>query len=49
MVDLIIENCIEISGKEILMDSLSKERRREISEAIQDRFMEAAAHKRKNT
>ncbi|WP_200801315.1 hypothetical protein [Clostridium sp. Marseille-P2415] len=42
----IIENYIEINGKDVLMDSLPEEKRREISVIIQDRMMESIGFKR---
>lgn len=42
----IIENYIEINGKDVLMDSLPEEERREIALIIQDRMMESIGFKR---
>lgn len=42
----IIENYIEINGKDVLMDSLPEEKRREIAVIIQDRMMESIGFKR---
>jgi len=37
----IIENYIEINGKDVLMDSLPEEKRRKIAGGIQDKMMES--------
>ncbi len=43
----VIENYIEINGNYVLMDSLPKEKRREIAAAIQDSMMKTIGFKRK--
>lgn len=43
----VIENFIEIDGKDILIDSLPDEDRKRIGLLIQDRIMELAGYKRK--
>lgn len=45
--ELKIINYIEISGEEVLFDSLPEEKRRSIAEAIQDRMMSTAGYRRK--
>ncbi len=42
----IIENYIEISGKDVLMDSLPEEKRKEIGLMIQDKMMESIGFQR---
>lgn len=43
----VIENFIEIDGKDILIDSLPDEDRKRIGLLIQDRMMELAGYRRK--
>jgi len=45
----VIENYIEINGKTILIDSLPKEKREEIAEVLQDKFMESMGYQRIKT
>ena len=42
----IIENYIEIKGKDVLMDSLPEEERREIALMLQDKMMESVGFRR---
>jgi hypothetical protein len=41
-----IENYVEIDGKNVLMDSLPEEKRREIELMIQDKMMESMGFRR---
>jgi hypothetical protein len=41
-----IENYVEIDGKNVLMDSLPEEKRREIALMIQDKMMESMGFRR---
>lgn len=43
-----IVNYIEIDGKDVLFESLSEEKRKEIAEKIQERIMHAAGYKRRS-
>ncbi len=45
--ELIIENNIEIRGEDVLFESLSEEKQKEIGNMICERLMEAAGYKRK--
>lgn len=44
----IIENYIEINGKDVLMDSLPEEKRREIAQMLQDKMMESIGFQRRS-
>ena len=44
--DIIIENYIDFSGQDILMDSLPEEKRREIAELIQEHMMIPVGYRR---
>jgi hypothetical protein len=44
----VIENFIEIDGKDVLIDSLPVEERERIGILIQDRMMELVGYRRKN-
>ncbi|WP_349947404.1 hypothetical protein ABFV83_02655 [Lacrimispora sp. BS-2] len=41
-----IENYVEIDGKNVLMDSLPEEKRKEIALMIQDKMMESMGFRR---
>ncbi len=45
MEEISIVNYVEIDGQEVLLEKLSPEKRKEISETIQERFMKAAGYK----
>ncbi|MFR2900212.1 hypothetical protein [Hungatella sp.] len=47
--ELIIENYIEIDGEDVLMDTLSEEKRAEIAILLQDTAMSYAGYKRVQT
>ncbi len=42
----VISNYIEINGEDVLIDSLSEEKRKQVAVMIQDKMMEAAGYKR---
>ncbi len=42
----VIENYIEINGEEILIESLSEEKKKEIAFMIEEKIMESAGFKR---
>jgi hypothetical protein len=42
----VISNYIEINGEDVLMDTLSEEKRKQFAVIIQDKMMEAAGYKR---
>ncbi len=44
----VIENFIEIDGRDVLIDTLPAEERKRIGILIQDKMMELAGYKRKN-